>query len=311
MAGSQSHRSIRDPDPGTDLMSLTIGLIGVGARGLRTALGQPIPAGKLGDIALGAAIVSVDLAAKAADSARRLKRSRAFRLFQLPTSSPAWHPPRVVEELQQRGQRARIDDTKVAERVIDSLVPMIAEEVVRRVDLDALIQKHVNIDQIISGVLDEVVATVDVDTVASRVDIDAVLNRIDLNAVVRDRLDVNAVVRDVNIDAVAARLNLDAVIERLDLPHLAQDVIDEIDLPAIIRESSGSMASEAVSGVRMHSIAADQAVHSTVERIFRHRRDVAAKALVTTQVPATNIAAAAEMREPAIGVSEPSTRPTP
>lgn len=301
MAGSHSQRSVRDPDHGTDLMSLTIGLMEIGTRGLRTALGRPIPAEKLYDIAPGAALVSGEMAARAADSARKLKAHRTSRLFQLPTFSPAWHAPRVVEKLQQRGQQARLNDTKAAERAIDILVPVITEELVRRIDLDALVQKHVDIDQIISGVLDEVVATVDVDTVASRVDIDAVLDRIDLNAIVRDRVDVDAIVRDrVDVDAVVARLNLDAVIERLDLPRLAQDVIDEIDLPAIIRESSGSMASEAVSGVRMHSIKADQAVHNTLERVFRHRRGGAARASAT-DVPALNREFPTWMRQAPIG----------
>ena len=138
-------------------------------------------------------------------------------------------------------------------------------------------QEHVDIETIISGV--------DLDAVVERSTwtgwppgsiIDAVLDRIDLNAIVRDRVDVDAIVRAVDIDAVAARLDLDAVIERLDLPVLAQDVIDEINLPVIIRESSGSMASEAVRGVRMHSIDADEAVHRALDRVLHHRRGGAA-----------------------------------
>jgi hypothetical protein len=92
--------------------------------------------------------------------------------------------------------------------------------------------------------------------------VDAIVSRVDLGPIV-DRVDV---------DRVAERIDLDAVIARLDLAELARTVIEEIDLPEIIRESSGSMASETVRGVRIQGIEADAAVSRAVDRILLRRR---------------------------------------
>jgi hypothetical protein len=57
----------------------------------------------------------------------------------------------------------------------------------------------------------------------------------------------------------------------MDLVGLAQEVIDGVDLPELIRESTGSMASDGVREVRMHGIAADEAVGRAVDRLFLRR----------------------------------------
>ena len=304
---SEGRRSDDDAVPGSDLMSLTIGLVEIGARGLRMALGRANPGEKLYDVTLGAARVCGGMATQAVDSVRILIGPGASRLIQ-PSTLPIpliRRGARIVEDLEQRGRRTRLDGTRAVEKVIDILLPVIAEELVARIDVET----------IISGVdLNAVVDTVDVDRVATRLDLNAVLDRIDLNAIVRDRVNIDGIVRAVDIDAVAARLDLDAVIERLDLPVLAQDVIDEIDLPLIIRESSGSMASEAVRGVRMHSIDADEAVHRVLNRILRHRRAGAAAKASNPHVPEANVGVAvpmgaAPMGAAPMGVDEPSSRP--
>jgi len=71
---------------------------------------------------------------------------------------------------------------------------------------------------------------------------------------------------------VVARADLDAVIERIDIVGIIGEVLDVIDLPAIIRDSSGSMASETVRGVRMTGINADDALSRVVERALFRRR---------------------------------------
>ena len=45
-----------------------------------------------------------------------------------------------------------------------------------------------------------------------------------------------------------------------------------IDLPAIIRDSTGSMASETVRGARMTSITADDAISKAIDRALFRRR---------------------------------------
>jgi carbamoylphosphate synthase large subunit len=110
--------------------------------------------------------------------------------------------------------------------------------------------------------IDSIIDRVDLDAIAARIDVEAILDRVDLTEVAKERLDLNAVVRTVDIDSI---------IDRIDLVALANEVIDEIDLPYIIRQSSGSLASESVRNVRIQSIEADRAVERVIDR-FRLRR---------------------------------------
>ena len=80
-------------------------------------------------------------------------------------------------------------------------------------------------------------------------------------------------------DELVRRLDLDALVTRMDVAQLAQRVIAEVDLPEIIRESTGAVSSEAVREVRMRGIAGDDTVARAVDRLLlRHRRAAAAAA---------------------------------
>jgi hypothetical protein len=79
-------------------------------------------------------------------------------------------------------------------------------------------------------------------------------------------------VRDrVALDALVAEVNVDAIVDRLDLVTLANRVIDGIDLPEIIRESTGSVTGDMVRDVRMRGIEADEAVAGLAARLLRRR----------------------------------------
>ncbi len=123
-----------------------------------------------------------------------------------------------------------------------------------------------DLDRQLSAVLDRMVATI----------VAALLDRIDLTRLVRERVDLNEVVATVDLDkaverldlnAVLARLDLDALIDRIDLAGLAEGVIAEVDLSEIIRQSTGSVASDTVQGVRMQSISGDEAVGRAMGRL--------------------------------------------
>jgi hypothetical protein len=87
-----------------------------------------------------------------------------------------------------------------------------------------------------------------------------------------DRLDVPALVEHVDLDAVVARVNVDAVLARVDLLGLATYIIEGIDLPVIIRESTGGVTTEVLRGARQHSYEADQTVARVIDRmLLRHR----------------------------------------
>src|SRR5215207_9861964 len=184
---------------------------------------------------------------------------------------------------------------------LDVLVPAVVSAVLSRLDLTAVVTDQVDLDAVVRDVdvdavaarldidaviermdltalvrervdLDVIVAEVDIDAVAARLSIDAVIQRMDLTALVRERVDLDAIVAEVDIDAVAARLDIDAVIDRVDLVGLAQEVMDALDLPAIIRGSTASVASESVQDVRLQTIAADEVVTRVVDRLLLRRR---------------------------------------
>ena len=102
-----------------------------------------------------------------------------------------------------------------------------------------------------------------VGAVAARL-VNLVLKEMDLNALVRGHLD---------IDALAADLDIEAVINRIDLIALADRVIEGVDLPAIIRESTNSMTAEVMTDVRTQGERADDVVSGIVDRMLGRDRD--------------------------------------
>jgi len=95
----------------------------------------------------------------------------------------------------------------------------------------------------------------------------AVLDEVDLDGVVA-RVDLDAIAARIDLDAIAARIDLNAIVSRLDLAGLTEQVIDEVDLGEIIRESSGSMASETVDALRVQGMRADHFVSRLVDRVL-------------------------------------------
>lgn len=222
----------------------------------------------------------------------------------------ALHPPLVPRQLQPAQMLAPVADrlSPVADRGaaqrralvravsgrLDELVPQVLAEVLRRARLTELVVQYVDLDEVVAAVdLDEAAARLDVERVVDRVDVDRVVSRADLGAVLA-RIDVDEVVRRVDVDAVARRLDLDAVLDRpdftamilrhldldalvaaflahIDMIALAEEVIDGVDLPEIIRDSTGTMASDTVRGARMQGIAADEAVGRAVDRLLLRR----------------------------------------
>ncbi|MGC5566501.1 hypothetical protein ACPYPG_27095 [Streptomyces sp. FR-108] len=96
----------------------------------------------------------------------------------------------------------------------------------------------------------------------------AVVDRLDLDELV-SRVDVNRVAERVDVDLIASRLDLDAVLARLDLAVLTKDVLEEIDLGRIVRDTGGGLADETVHGLRARSMRADRMVDRIADRLLR------------------------------------------
>ncbi|HZC53612.1 MAG TPA: hypothetical protein VE441_14085 [Mycobacterium sp.] len=101
--------------------------------------------------------------------------------------------------------------------------------------------------------------------------VDVVLDRIDLTSIVLERVKLDEIIDEVDVNDVVERVDLTTVIDRIDLPAVAKETIDGIDLPEIIRGSTGIMTSEAVVGIRMQAIRADEYVRRIIDRLLlRH-----------------------------------------
>ena len=103
--------------------------------------------------------------------------------------------------------------------------------------------------------------------VLDEIDLDQVVARVDIGRIV-DRVDVDAVAARIDLDAIVGRVDIDAIVARVDLPALTEEVIDEVDLGEIIRESSSTMATETVDALRAQGMRVDGLVSRVVDRIL-------------------------------------------
>jgi hypothetical protein len=115
--------------------------------------------------------------------------------------------------------------------------------------------------------LDQVVARVDLDQVVARIDLQGIVERIDIDEIV-ERVDIDAIAARIDLNAIVARVDIDAILARVDLPGLTEQVIDEVDLGEIIRESSSTMATETVDALRVQGMRVDGLVSRIVDRIL-------------------------------------------
>lgn len=103
--------------------------------------------------------------------------------------------------------------------------------------------------------------------------VNAVVNRLDLTQLVLDRVDVNAIV---------AKANLDDIIERIPMIEIANYIIAEIDLPRIIRESTGGVATDAINSARMQSLSVDDLINKIADSVMFRRKARKVESVIST-----------------------------
>lgn len=214
------------------------------------------------DAAVGLGVVTAGVGARGVRAAGAVVGPLARGLARPPGVPERYRPERLVRAAAARGRAGRLAARDEAVRAVHALVPRIVDAVLDQIDLTRLVAGRVDLDALVS--------LVDVDAVVARADVDAVVARANLDAIL-DRVDVDGIAARLDLDAVAARLDVDAVIDRVDLVGLTRDVLEAIDLPAIIQQSSGAMASETVRGLRLQSIDADDLVNRAVDRLLLRR----------------------------------------
>jgi hypothetical protein len=147
-------------------------------------------------------------------------------------------------------------------------IPALVNAVLDQLDLTRLVRERVDLDEVVASVdIDRIVKTVDIDAIAARLDLDAVAARLDVDAVAK-RIDVEAIVGRVDVDSIAGRVDVAAVVDRVDILGIARYVVDALDVAGIVRESTGVLASETVSGVRMRAVDADERVGRIIGRLL-------------------------------------------
>ena len=254
-------------------------------------------------------------------TAGRLAKPLADLALHPPLVPARWHPAGVLERLETAGRESRQVGEQDVVSLAGELIPTILTAVLDQIDLTQLVLDRVDLASIIDAVdldaavarvdLDAIVDTVDLDRIVDKIDLDAIVDKIDLDRIVDkidldrivDKIDISAIIAKVDIDgivatvdlgkiiaridvnAVAATIDIDAIIDRVDLIGIADDVIDEIDLPRIIRQSSGSIASETVVGVRLTSASADDQVTRIMEKLRLRRRSAPEDDATVLQAP--------------------------
>ncbi|MGH8969050.1 MAG: hypothetical protein ACRDV1_03790 [Actinomycetes bacterium] len=208
------------------------------------------PAGRVAllvlDASLGLAADAARLVRSGASAVGPAVRPAVRLVLRPPLVGERYWPATQLRRYAERGQVRREAAEQAAAALVLSLVPVVTEAVLDQLDLTRLVRERVDLDTVVAGV--------DVNKVALALDLDAVAARLD-------------------VDAVAARLDLGPVVDRIDLVGIATSVIDAIDLPEIVRESTGALASETVVGVRMRTVEADERLTRVVDRILRRRRE--------------------------------------
>jgi hypothetical protein len=160
-----------------------------------------------------------------------------------------------------------------ASALLDVLVPLVVDEILDRIDLTQIVIDRVKVMRIVDEVdIAGIVGHLDFDSIVESVPIDHILELVDINGIVA-RVNLNQVMARVDVNAIVSTVDIDAIVSRVDLGKIANEVIADIDLPEIIWESSGGMASETVVGVRMQGRAADERIDRIVDRVLRRRRD--------------------------------------
>jgi len=132
------------------------------------------------------------------------------------------------------------------------LVPAVADAVIERVDIGAVVRR-VPLAEIIAAI-----------------DIDALLDQVDMNAILA-HVDVDALLERIDVDGIVARVDIAAMLDRVDMTSIVGEVLDEVDIGGIVRESTGSITGDAVDGARLTAMRLDGFVGRVADKMLLRR----------------------------------------
>lgn len=146
-------------------------------------------------------------------------------------------------------------------------VPALFDAFFERVDFAAVVHRVPLADIVAAIDLNAVLEQVDLNAVLARVDVDALLERIDADALM-GRIDVDALLGRIDVDLLMSRVDIEAMLNRIDLGPVVAEVLTEVDVGGIVRESTGSITNDAVDGARLTAMRLDTFIGRVADRIL-------------------------------------------
>jgi hypothetical protein len=93
-----------------------------------------------------------------------------------------------------------------------------------------------------------------------------------VNAIV-SRVDINGIVREhVNVNEIVSQADINPILDRVPMTEIADYVIEEIDLPSLVRESTGGVADGILNTVRFQAVETDNFISGIVDRVFFRKK---------------------------------------
>ena len=129
---------------------------------------------------------------------------------------------------------------------------------------------------VIGGTLDRLVPPL-VDAIVGRMNLtELVVTKVDLRTVVETALDqldlTEIVVQRVDVNRIVGLADIEDVIDRVPMIQIADYIIEEIDLPQIIRESTGGVAMDAFTSTRLTAARSDEFISKVVDALLLRRK---------------------------------------
>ena len=155
-------------------------------------------------------------------------------------------------DLEQARRRAETTD------FVARMIPAVVDALIERIDIGAVMGRVP---------LAEILGAVDIDAILDQVDINQVLAHVDVDGLIQ-RVDVDGLIQRVDVDGLMTRVDVAALLDRIDLSSIVGEVLDEVDIGAIVRESTGSITGDAVDGARVTAMRIDTFVGRVADRVL-------------------------------------------
>lgn len=179
-----------------------------------------------------------------------------------------------VGEVEQARNRALVAE------FVRRLAPELATAVINQLDMAALTEQ-LPIDAIVASVdIDALLDKVDVEGIIDRVDVEKIIDRVDVDQIVArvdvekiiDRVDVEKIIERVDVDSIVGRVDVQAIMSKVDIAPMAGEIMEVVDIGAIVRQSTGSITGDAIDGGRVTAMRFDGFVDRVVDRVLFRRK---------------------------------------